>query len=331
MDSTRHSSTRRGHTGRSATDAERRADESQIPEWLNETLQGWLPLGLRAGNPASVAAAMPQVRVWVGAMQPDSRSQARRLLWAAAGLAVWIYEKFGTTDPRIVWHPRNIEVYIAAVSDDRSPGWRSAARSALRRMGPVINPDDWSDKPQQVGRSNVSTPYRRADEEAFRLATTIRGRGGLAEWLWVPAGSLGAGMTGPQLAAAGPSDLVDLGDGRLGVRLKGPHARLVPIRKDYTGLAAAAQAACRGTTFVPGSQARSVYAIAEQLRVKGLGSLSLRRARATWLLAHLIAGTPLGALRAIAGPIAGDTLTALLREAANTLSPQDAAVQGLRA
>ena len=157
MNATRNSPTPGGHTPRSATEADGRSGETQIPESLDETLQGWLPLGLRAANPASVAAAMPHVRVWVGSMQPVSRSQARRLLWAAAGLAVWIHEKLGTADPRIVWHPRNIEAYIAAVGDDRSPGWRNAVRSALRRMGPVINPDDWSDKPQQVGRSNISS------------------------------------------------------------------------------------------------------------------------------------------------------------------------------
>ena len=57
---------------------------------------------------------------------------------------------------------------------------------------------------------------------------------------------------------------------------------------------------------------------------------SLRRARATWLTAHLVVGTPLLVLREIAGPLSAATLDDLLA-AAHTISPEQAVTEALRA
>ncbi len=63
---------------------------------------------------------------------------------------------------------------------------------------------------------------------------------------------------------------------------------------------------------------------------EGFGHLYLTRARSTWLQAHLLAGTPLAALRVIAGPLSLNTLTQLLSVATQNVDPEDAARQGLK-
>ena len=59
--------------------------------------------------------------------------------------------------------------------------------------------------------------------------------------------------------------------------------------------------------------------------------LSLRRARNTWLTAHLHAETPLLALREMAGPLDVATLNGLLAASAASISAEQAAIKGLRA
>ena len=61
----------------------------------------------------------------------------------------------------------------------------------------------------------------------------------------------------------------------------------------------------------------------------GGAGLVLRRARTTWLAAHIEAGTGLAVLRAIAGPVSPSTLTALMSETAAELDPLEAACRGL--
>ena len=63
----------------------------------------------------------------------------------------------------------------------------------------------------------------------------------------------------------------------------------------------------------------------------GHTNLSLRRARATWLTAHLVAGTPPLVLRKIAGPVSAATMDDLLAATGHTVSPEQAVIKGLRA
>ena len=83
-----------------------------------------------------------------------------------------------------------------------------------------------------------------------------------------------------------------------------------------------------GGRFYASSNPSSVYALAEKFAGRE-ARLSLRRARSTWLAAHLFAGTPLWALRLAAGPVSASTLSALL-EAVAAADPdrgEQAAVQ----
>ena len=58
--------------------------------------------------------------------------------------------------------------------------------------------------------------------------------------------------------------------------------------------------------------AHAVHVVTRRLGPVNTQGLSLRRARSTWLSAHLVAGTPLASLRRVAGPLSSNTLDGLL-------------------
>ena len=91
------------------------------------------------------------------------------------------------------------------------------------------------------------------------------------------------------------------------VQVRGSDARLVPIRECWTDAALRAVKLVRERSepydrFITAQDRNAPARAANRLRI-GDDSLSLRRARATWLTAHLVAGTPLLVLREI-GPFA---------------------------
>jgi len=120
--------------------------------------------------------------------------------------------------------------------------------------------------------------------------------------------------------------MVALDGGRLAVQVSGRHARLAPVRNPYTVLArrAVEQTDADARLVGEGVGRNIVYELAKRI---GEG-LSLRRARVTWLTAHVEAGTALPVLRTIAGPVSADTLNTIAR-VIEPPHPHDAAVRAL--
>ena len=119
------------------------------------------------------------------------------------------------------------------------------------------------------------------------------------------------------------------------VRVRGSDARLVPIRASWTDTARRAIQLVQDRSepcprFIP-AQDRNAAARAAHRVAVGDTSLSLRRARATWLTAHLTAGTPLPVVRAIAGPLSAATLDDLLAATRYTVTPEQAVTAALGA
>ena len=162
-------------------------------------------------------------------------------------------------------------------------------------------------------------------------ASRLPGRTNRVARMWVAGGSLGAGLTGRELVAARTGDLVEIADGRLAVQTRGRLPRLVPIRGVYTELVWEAIGDTSGGWFVTSESNTVVHSIAERLdRGNGKG-LSLRPARSTWLLAHIVAGTSLDVIRHVAGSLSGNTLTELLQYTNHTLDDETAALGALGA
>ncbi len=153
---------------------------------------------------------------------------------------------------------------------------------------------------------------------------------------WVVCASLGAGMTGAEAVLSMPKDLVELNGGRLAVTVRGLNPRLVPIRAAYTSLAREAVKAAGSARFVQGDNDNAAALIAAKISGRPTSAreathLSLRRARNTWLVAHLRATTPWPVLRVIAGPVSAYKLNALMAHDAEGFDPDEAVQRGLSA
>ena len=293
-------------------------------------IEAWRPVGGPVGDVEAVGVLLPVVRGWVVAAAPASAVMARRLMRAAAGMALWASRCLGATDTETVLVPTNVEYYTMVACADRAATWRSDTRWCLRVVGRAANPAGWAEPTQRFGRRGTPEPYSCGEEAAYRLAVSLGVRRGDVGRGWVVCGALGAGLRGPELAAAHGEDLTTVDGERMAVRVRGPHPRLVPIRTSYTALALRLRRDASCGLLVSGRGRNAVHKLLESLGDGDRDGLSLRRARATWLCAHLTVGTPLGVLRRIAGPLSANTLDALSGHTAVALSEQDAAVGGLR-
>ena len=181
----------------------------------------------------------------------------------------------------------------------------------------------------------LALPYLVDEEQTFVLSANLP-KLDRAGRLWVACASLGAGMTDADAVRSVPEDLVELGGGRLAVRVRGRNPRVVPIRAEYTSLAREAAQAAEGAKFVQGDNDNAAALVAAKIAGRPgpahkVTHLSLRRARNTWLVAHLRANTPWLALRVIAGPVSAYKLNALMAHVAEGFDPDEAVQLGLAA
>ena len=275
---------------------------------------------------------LAEARTLAAAMQPETALAARRLMWAIAPFSAWAHKTLGTFTARSV-NDRNVEMWVMSVNGHRPQGWRNASRSVLRQVGRAVNPMGWPKTPNTVGRPPACAPYSTAEEALLMAAARLPGIDDPAAAQWVAAASCGAGMRGPEITAAETGDLTEIGEGRLVVQVLGRDARTVPIRACWTDTARrAVQLAneraepCR--RFIRSRDRNAAARAANRVSV-GDTALSLRRARATWLTAHLEVGTPLPVLREVAGPVSVATLDDLLA-ATNALTAEHAITEALR-
>ena len=301
-----------------------------VPE-VAEVLERWRPANWTARDLDALEPLLPTVREWIAAVPPRDANQAARFLRASAGLAVWAERSLGTTDPTVALNPHNVEYWSMTVMADQSARWREKTRGTLRTLGRAINPHDWPGPAQKVGRQRIARPYTPTEQATFRLAAALPGRANRAKRMWIVAAGLGAGLYGTEIAAARTGDVETLEGGRLAIQVRGNNPRSVPIRNDYTNLARDAAEDSPTDRFFPTDVRNAVHSVAERLDPGDGQSLSLRRSRSTWLVAHMVTGTSLAGLRIIAGPVSMTTLDLLVRYAVTSIDNHTAIAGALRA
>ena len=308
----------------------------RLPDEIESWIARWHPSGLDADETLLLPIVLPFVLNCVVAAVPATVATARQMLWAVIRMTLWWYEKFSILDAAVMLTPHNVEHYAMFVNAHRSQGWRHEMRSVLRRVGRRINPGSWPLKAPEVGSRTAVPPYPVEHEAMFGRASLLPGRLNRAGRIWVVVAGFGAGMTSREASAAKVCDLTERDSGRIVVNVRGLHPRMVPIRACYTDMAREAVEASDGTSFFRGKADNIAAKIAERVpgdpRVTGDHEvLSLRRARNTWLAAHLVANTPLAVLRVIAGPVSARTLGTLIDHVRAGIGPEEALERGMGA
>ena len=299
--------------------------------------------GRLAGDPDDLADwefVRPTALRWVGTARPEDVGQAGRFLTAAAEYAMFAYQTLGATDLDAALTPPLVERYVNHKAD--RPGSKATSHSSksslwwsLYTLGRAVNPDDWPKAGINAGPPDASLRYTAEEEEVHRQSALMpAGKHTAARMITLAMGN-GGGARGPEIVAAVPDDFEDLDDGRIAVRLGGRYPRKVPIRPEFTDLVIQGiethltEGKKADEQFIP--DASTLSYIAGRLGAHGEGGLSLPRSRASWICAHLEAGTPLAALRALAGPMTPRTLVQLLDQTGAAVDEDTALKQGLRA
>ena len=314
--------------------------ESLTPE-VAAMIATWIPALVKAPrdaamlDTATLEVVLPAARSWVAAANPPTPRMASQMMWATTRMATWALEIMGSADSTIL-NPRNVDVWTTGVNSHRSKGWRTHARSLLRRVGRAANPQAWPEVSPVVGCRPVSSPYTADEETAFLLAAGLPGAANHVGRLWAAGAALGAGVNGAEILAAQISDVREIAGDRLAVQVRGRNERLVPIRACCTqtvrraiSLASEQQPETAGR-FIFSDRLAGASKIANQISI-GDQFLHLRRARSTWVAAHLLAGTRLPTLRKIAGSLSTRTLDELCAALAVSIDAEQAVMDGLRA
>lgn len=288
----------------------------------------WCPTDERARAATGLQAV---AREWVTCAGPPSGSAAVTWLRIVIDALLWADGELGTAEADYVLHPRNVETFAMDPARGWADGRRAQVRTVLRRVGRAVCPGLWPEGPQPIGARDAAVPYSTVDEFLFCEAATMAGRQLRCERLWLTAATLGAGLRGVEAHALGPSQVVCLDAGRLGIRVLRDRPRIVPVRAAYSALVVEAIDLCGRDRFFESDSPAAASRLATRLAVQGLGRLDLHRARATFVCAHISAGTPLDVLDEIAGPVTGWYLHQMLRHCAGPGDPVEAANRGLAA
>ena len=308
----------------------RRKPPTMSPE-TEAVVDSWVPQALRSKDSDELDAVMLIARTAVAKTAPSSPTEAKRQLRALVPMLLDEYRVQGAVDLRKVLVPNKVEQHAISFLKDMGPGWCQDTRGLLGRIGRANNPQGWPRPPKRLGAKKVSDPYPGDDEILWRTIAKHKCEPGRTAEAWAAVASLGAGITGTRLSKLTPDDVVDMGEGRLGVRVEGLKSRLVPIRRDYTDLARLVLEAADSEPFMATEGRNAAHHAAKRLAPAGGEGLSYWRARSTWLAAHLRAETPLRALWRIAGGLSARTLQSLLDTLAEEIDDDTAARQGLDA
>ena len=217
-------------------------------------LAEWLPVCARALDPAALAAVEPHARSAAAAAQPRTVSDVHRMLRVAFDHTLWTLDELGFLDPATVWHPENGRIWVDEVNADRSVDWRQEAGRTLAQIGRAVNPRSWPAGTEPLTKTGPAAVYDEPGEAALKHAAILKGAPGRADELAVTGFSAGGGLNGPQIALAMPSDVIHLGGERVGIWVRGRHARLVPIRADYTALVLRAVELAGDERFITGHE-----------------------------------------------------------------------------
>ena len=238
---------------------------------------------------------------------PADDTDAAELLSALAGHAAWLTATGLDVTADSLVDPDLVQRWALHGLADLAAGTAANYRSRLARVAAAVC---GSSRPAPLHASDPCEPYTLGHERAHVLwagrLPTDRARADLSGAALL---GYGCGLPAAELTDTVGDDVEQHDDGLVVVRVRGPRARVVPVRARY-GPALLALAADAGPAhlFRPATDGRlgknaltNAVARAAQHGDPLLPRLTAQRMRATWLVRHLDAGTPPAALLAAAG------------------------------
>jgi hypothetical protein len=244
----------------------------------------------------------------VAACLPHTERSDRDLYAAAVPMVLWCWQARGTPLewPRI-FRKSMIEQFIHLGMPGAARGSQATLRSTLWRMAEILNPAQADAIHRPIARSAPTRPYSSADiAELTSWADTQGTVGRRRDARTMLALGLGAGLAARELLEAQTTDvIIDAQSTRsLQVVVWRERTRLIPVHPAWASQLerTVTEVPAGGWLFRPGRQSATPGQITDFL-TRSRSPLDVRpvRMRATWLVQHLLDGTPAEDILRISG------------------------------
>lgn len=232
--------------------------------------------------------------------------RAGTLAALTAQLAHWCDREGLAITNEVVFHPDTVDRFVVQGCAQLASGTQLNYRCQLRRVGErLLGPPLYPLRPVPMRASGLVAPYSTTEVAALvgwaRGATTFRMRHNLMVLLSF---GMGAGLTSQEVNTVVGSDVSEDVDGLL-VKVSGPRARIVPVLRRWEDHVreAADLAGWRPVFLTTRTKVsrKDVTGFVERCATADAPRLRVQRLRATWIVHHLAARTPLQALQTAAG------------------------------
>ncbi|MCH1865296.1 hypothetical protein [Nocardioides sp. CFH 31398] len=263
----------------------------------------------RPDMPAEVWSVIEApVRTWVAECDTQGMRETRRLLGIVAQHVRWCWETAGLPlDKSVVFRHQVVAEFIGKGLPGVKPATRGSYRSTLMKVADLLlEGAQVIYRPPHLPDSDPACPYTASEVTLLRYwaagqATDARRVNATV----LLALSLGAGLSTNEVMLARAGD-VTVDDEGVFIAVQGDRPRLVPVLAEWEEtVTTIARAAWRPDLYLfrPTRQnitANSVYNFIHRSNSKPM-TISVQRLRATWLVTHLSADTPVRALMAASG------------------------------
>jgi len=260
------------------------------------------------------AAIEPYVLKVVRRTEPTVRYTERELLAAVSRLVHFAYVKHIPLEDTAVFAPRTVERFVQHHLASYNRASRNTIRARLRRVSEALLGEGTATRYRALGKADASRPYSDKDISLLRAW----GRSMRTDELTSSAGALlalgfGAGLTGSEIIR---QRIEDIHVTTFAVRVSGASPRSVPLTGDvWKDLLLVRREVLGGSGWAFRSEQRggNINLITDFVSRTGPQiPLVTRRMRATWLVGHLNAATPLKQLLHIAGLQSAEALDRVL-------------------
>jgi len=248
----------------------------------------------------------PFVRSAVRRASPSTTYSEKQLYPPTARLALWAWQTASLPlEIEVIFSPPVIDRFADQGLPQYTKAGRNTMRSRLRRMADALLGEGREpDRERPMGNSDAVRPYSQAEQAALYSWATGQPDGErYSSAMTLLALGLGAGLTGSEIARLKIGD-IQVDDEGVVVHIGGARPREVPVLRDWEGMLEERVAGRDpgSWAFREGQGGENRNLITDfAAKSRGEVGLQARRMRATWMVRHLDAGTPLKALLDAAG------------------------------
>ncbi|OII21858.1 hypothetical protein BIV01_17705 [Curtobacterium sp. MCBA15_013] len=262
------------------------------------------------------AAIAPYVHDVVARTEPLVTYSARELYPAVTRLAHFARTEYAPLTDASVFDPYMVNRFVVHHLAGYNRASRNTIRARLRRVSEALLGDNAIGKFKTLGRADAVTPYTVAEQASLegwsRAQTSEERRTSAAALLSL---GFGAGLTGAEIIRLRVEGVEARGDELVAYVGSGSGARAVPVSKEWdAGLRTRIEFMHgQGWAFRAEQRGNNVNLVTDFIsRTAPPMEIQTRRMRATWIVSHLEAGTPLKTLLRIAGLQSAEALDRLL-------------------